>query len=66
MPAPTTGSPIAVVGLVALVVAIELQVRIIEEPHLIKLHGATYLDYSTRVGRFLPGIGRLNEQTIGP
>lgn len=53
-----TGSLIAVLGVAALITAVELQVRVIEEPHLVKLHGATYLEYAARAGRFLPGIGR--------
>jgi protein-S-isoprenylcysteine O-methyltransferase Ste14 len=30
-----------------------------EEKHLQTLHGATYLDYASRVGRFVPLVGRL-------
>ncbi len=49
---------IAVVGLAALVVALELQVRGVEEPYLAAVHGETYVGYTRRVGRFMPGIGR--------
>lgn len=49
---------VAVGGLVVLVVAIELQVRVVEEPYLIRVHGTTYLDYASRVGRLVPGLGR--------
>jgi protein-S-isoprenylcysteine O-methyltransferase Ste14 len=45
-------------ALTALVMSIELQVRWVEEPHLRKSHGTGYLDYATRVGRFVPLIGR--------
>ena len=38
---------------------IELQVRLVEEPYLLAIHGQTYQSYAARVGRFLPGIGRL-------
>jgi len=38
---------------------IELQVRLVEEPYLLAMHGQTYQSYAARVGRFLPGIGRL-------
>ncbi len=31
-----------------------------EERHLVTQHGATYLAYAARVGRFLPGVGRLH------
>ena len=51
-------NPISLAGLLVLVVAIQLQVRVVEEPHLRRLHGETYETYSSRVGRFVPGIGR--------
>ena len=37
---------------------LELQVRSVEEPFLIRAHGDEYRAYGSRVGRFLPGIGR--------
>lgn len=49
---------IAVVAAICLVVAIELQVRYVEEPHLQRLHGHAYNDYAARVGRFVPAVGR--------
>ncbi|WP_407835935.1 isoprenylcysteine carboxylmethyltransferase family protein [Streptomyces sp. DSM 116496] len=49
---------VAVLALVALVAALQLQVRIVEEPYLTSVHGAAYTDYTARAGRFLPGIGR--------
>ncbi|HYP56098.1 MAG TPA: isoprenylcysteine carboxylmethyltransferase family protein [Solirubrobacterales bacterium] len=52
-------SVVALLGLVALLVALELQVRLVEEPHLLRAHGAAYADYAGRVGRFLPGVGLL-------
>jgi len=39
--------------------ALELQVRGVEEPHLARVHGEAYRDYAARVGRFVPGVGRL-------
>ncbi len=48
-------------GLAAVVVialGLELQVRAVEEPYLIRTHGDEYRDYATRVGRFVPRIGR--------
>jgi protein-S-isoprenylcysteine O-methyltransferase Ste14 len=50
----------SLVGLLALVVGIELQVRLVEEPHLLRSHGAAYADWAARTGRFLPGVGRLS------
>ncbi|XYI01145.1 methyltransferase family protein [Sorangium sp. So ce1128] len=49
--------PLAIASLVALVVAIELHVRFVEEPYLLRTHGDTYADYCARVGRFVPGLG---------
>lgn len=50
---------VALVGLAALVVALELQVRVVEEPYLQRTHGHAYLAYARDVGRFVPGVGRL-------
>lgn len=52
-------SVVAFAGLSALFVALELQVRVVEEPYLVRAHGGRYRDYAARVGRFLPGVGRL-------
>lgn len=49
----------ALAALVLLVVAVELQVRVVEEPHLLALHGDDYRAYAARAGRFLPGIGTI-------
>ena len=46
-------------SLVALIVGLELQVRFVEEPYLRDAHGADYLRYAQRAGRFLPGVGRM-------
>lgn len=50
---------VSLASLASLVLAVELQVRVIEEPHLAQVHGAIYRDYAARVGRFFPGLGRL-------
>ncbi|MFB4317240.1 methyltransferase family protein [Actinomadura sp. 21ATH] len=50
---------IALAGLVVTVVAIQMQVRAVEEPYLRTVHGDAYAAYAARVGRFLPGLGRL-------
>ena len=44
-------------GAVALVV-VSLQVRL-EERNLAAIHGTTYMSYASRVGRFVPWLGRL-------
>jgi protein-S-isoprenylcysteine O-methyltransferase Ste14 len=55
-------SGVALAGLVALALALELQVRVVEEPHLIRTHGGAYARYAARVGRFVPGLGRRSDR----
>ena len=55
-----TPNVLAIVGLVLLVVTIEVQVRVVEEPYLSTTHGAAYRDYAATVGRFVPGVGRIS------
>ncbi|KYG06269.1 isoprenylcysteine carboxyl methyltransferase [Sorangium cellulosum] len=47
----------ALASFAALVTAIELQVRVVEEPYLLRTHGEAYAAYCAKVGRFLPGLG---------
>jgi len=49
----------ALAGLAALLLALEIQVRLVEEPYLLRIHGEAYRGYAARVGRFVPGLGRL-------
>jgi protein-S-isoprenylcysteine O-methyltransferase Ste14 len=53
-------SVLAVAAICALFVGLELQVRQVEEPYLLKVHGEEYASYAARVGRFLPGLGLLH------
>jgi protein-S-isoprenylcysteine O-methyltransferase Ste14 len=51
---------VAVAGWVLMIVALEVQVRLIEEPYLLRSHSDNgYSDYARRTGRFLPGFGRM-------
>jgi protein-S-isoprenylcysteine O-methyltransferase Ste14 len=50
---------VALAGFSGLVGALELQVRVVEEPYLRQVHGESFAAYATRVGRFVPGVGRL-------
>lgn len=50
---------VAWAGMAALFVALELQVRVVEEPYLLRTHGRRYAGYAATVGRFVPGAGRL-------
>ncbi len=55
----TIPNVISIVGVLALSVALELQVRRVEEPYLLVAQGDRYRVYASLVGRFLPGIGRI-------
>ena len=48
---------LALVAIAGLVTALELQVRLVEEPYLLRTHGKAYAEYAARVGRFAPGVG---------
>jgi protein-S-isoprenylcysteine O-methyltransferase Ste14 len=51
----------ALLGFAGLLAAIELQVRAVEEPHLLGAHGEWYAAYAARVGRFIPALGKLGD-----
>jgi protein-S-isoprenylcysteine O-methyltransferase Ste14 len=50
---------LAIAAVATIAAALELQVRFVEEPYLVRTHGDEYRAYASRVGRFVPGIGRL-------
>lgn len=50
--------PVSVLAVVALVLAVQVQARAIEEPHLLR-HSRGYGEYAARTGRFVPGVGRI-------
>lgn len=54
-----TPNPVAVVAVAALLAAIEIQVRRVEEPYLLRTHGGAYRAWAATVGRFVPGVGTL-------
>lgn len=56
---------VALVGVAVLLLALQIQVRRVEEPYLVRNHGGDYLRYASRTGRFLPGVGRLRRTTLG-
>lgn len=56
------GNVVAVVGFVALIAALQAQVRLVEEPYLRSVHGTEYARYVAATGRFLPGVGRLRDR----
>jgi protein-S-isoprenylcysteine O-methyltransferase Ste14 len=52
-----TPNLVACAGLILLVASIQLQVRRVEEPYLLRTHGDAYRAYAAHVGRFIPGVG---------
>jgi protein-S-isoprenylcysteine O-methyltransferase Ste14 len=50
---------VAMVGILFVFLAADLHVRQVEEPHLTAAFGTDFTAYAGRVGRFVPGIGRL-------
>jgi protein-S-isoprenylcysteine O-methyltransferase Ste14 len=52
---------VSLIGVASLAVALEIQVRLVEEPYLSRVHGAHYRGYAGSAGRFLPRLGRLKE-----
>jgi protein-S-isoprenylcysteine O-methyltransferase Ste14 len=47
------------VAFALLALGLELHVRLVEEPYLVAAHGSSYATYAARVGRFIPGVGKL-------
>jgi protein-S-isoprenylcysteine O-methyltransferase Ste14 len=50
---------LAFAAVAVIAIGLELQVRVVEEPYLERTHGDEYGRYASRVGRFVPGVGRL-------
>ncbi len=46
----------SVVAILLTAIGIQLQVRFVEEPYLLAVHGAKYQNYREKVGRFLPSL----------
>ena len=49
---------LSIAAVFVIAAGLELQVRTVEEPFLIRTHGDAYRAYAARVGRFVPGVGR--------
>ena len=54
------GNTVGLAAVACAVTSLELQTRVVEEPHLLRTHGDEYASYAARVGRFVPGVGRLS------
>lgn len=53
---------LSLAALAVAIAAVQVQVRMVEEPYLTRTHGASYLTYASRTGRLVPGIGRIHRQ----
>ena len=49
---------LSIAAVFVIAAGLELQVRTVEEPFLMRSHGDAYRAYARRVGRFMPGVGR--------
>jgi protein-S-isoprenylcysteine O-methyltransferase Ste14 len=58
-------NPLAVVAYLLLVASIEVLVRRVEEPYLLRVHGDAYRRYGSAVGRFVPRIGLIGLRVSG-
>ena len=56
---------LSLLALVCLVAAVQLQVRVIEEPYLLRTYGPAFAAYAARTGRLVPGVGRLRPADAG-
>lgn len=50
---------LAFAAVVVIAAGLQLQVRSVEEPYLLRTHGDEYRRYASGAGRFIPGIGRI-------
>ena len=55
----------SLIALGVLALALDLHVRLVEEPYLAATHGSSYAGYAARVGRFVPGMGKLTPPAAG-
>jgi protein-S-isoprenylcysteine O-methyltransferase Ste14 len=49
----------ALLALALLGAGLEVQVRLVEEPYLMRKQGEAYSSWAARTGRFFPAVGRL-------
>jgi hypothetical protein len=59
-------NPLAPAGLIVLIVAVQLQVRVVEEPCLTRVHDQAYLAYTGRIGWSGSGLGSLPQSRHDP
>lgn len=56
---------VGALGVVTLLLASQVQVRLVEEPYLLAMHRLDYLGYANRTCRFVPLLGRLQRGDHG-
>ena len=61
----TIPNVVSLIGLVALIAALQTQVRLVEEPYLLQTHGDMYHAYAQAVGRFAPSVSRSQSRCQG-
>lgn len=59
-------SALAIAAFLTLLAGLELQVRRVEEPYLVQVHGDEYVSYAAQVGRFVPGLGLMHPASLQP
>lgn len=57
---------VAIAGVGVLFLALQVQVCLVEEPHLLATHQGSYPGYAARTGRFLPRLSRLHHVETRP
>ena len=56
---------VSLVAFGVLALGLEVHVRLVEEPYLAATHGGSYASYASRVGRFVPWLGKLTPPAAG-
>lgn len=51
---------VSIIGLASLIAALEIQVRLVEEPYLLRTHEDQFRTYARSVGRSAPGLGYID------
>lgn len=57
-------SVLSAAALIVFVTAVQVQVRAVEEPYLLRTHGRAYRSYLARTGRFVPFAGRQRPKSV--
>jgi protein-S-isoprenylcysteine O-methyltransferase Ste14 len=59
---PASSVRVALALPVATVATYQIQVRLVEEPYLERIHGEAYRTYTERTGRVVPFVGRIRRR----